>query len=82
MELSSVFSSAKATILTQNDGVPDCKLEGKPANYTVEQRKRWLKCRGFKQTGKFALLNDYLKSGNSHFLDSCIDKREMLKSYI
>ena len=82
VELSSVFSSAKATILKQNDGVPGFKLEGKPANYTVEQWKRWLKCRGFKQTGKFALLNDYLKSGNSHFPDSCIDKREMLKVLI
>ena len=37
VELSSVFSSAKATILKQNDGVPGFKLEGKPANYTVEQ---------------------------------------------
>ena len=75
-----LFQAREVTILTQNDGVLGCKLEGKPANYTVEQWKRWLKCRGIKQTGKFALLNDYLKSGNSHILDSCIDKRGMLKA--
>ena len=46
MKLSSVSSSAKATILTQNDDVPGCKFEGEPAKYTVEQLKRWIKCRG------------------------------------
>ena len=45
-------SSAKATILTENDGVPGCKFECEPANYTVEQLKCWLKCRGLKQAGK------------------------------
>jgi len=29
-------SSAKATILTQNNGVPGCKFEGEPEDYTVE----------------------------------------------
>ena len=52
LKLSSVSSSAKATILAQNDGVPACKFEGELAKYTVEQLKRLLKCRGIKQTGK------------------------------
>ena len=47
-DLSSVSSSAKAIILTQNDGIPACKFEGAPVNYTVQQLKRWLKCRGIK----------------------------------
>ena len=61
-------SSAKATILTENDGVPGCKFECEPANYTVEQLKRWLKCRGLKQAGKredlLARVKDSLTSGN------------------
>ena len=69
--LSSVSSSVKAIILTQNDGIPGCKFEAEPVNYTVEQ----LKCRGIKQTGKredlLARLNYCRKSGNSHILDSC-----------
>ena len=48
LKLSSVSSSAKATILAQNDGVPGCKFEGEPAKYTVEQLKCWLKCRRIK----------------------------------
>jgi len=36
-------SSAKATILTQNNGVPGCKFEGEPEDYTVEQLKRNVK---------------------------------------
>ena len=47
-DLSSVSSSAKTIILTQNDGIPGCKFEGEPVHYTVEQLKRWLKCRGIK----------------------------------
>lgn len=86
LKLSSISSSAKATILTQNDGVPGCKFEGEPANYTVEQLKRWLKCRGIKQTGKredlLARVNDFLKSGNSHILDSCIDNGKWLEAKI
>ena len=86
LKLSSVSSSAKATILTQNDGVPGCKFEGEPAKYTVEQLKRWLKCRGIKQTGKredlLARVNDCLKSGNSHILDSCIDNGKWLEAKI
>ena len=40
------------TILTEDDGVPGSKIEKDPDNYTVKQLKRWLKCRGLKQTGK------------------------------
>ena len=35
----------KGCFLTENDGVPGCELEGDPNNYTVDQLKRWLKCR-------------------------------------
>ena len=79
-----LLQSAKATILTQNDGVPGFKFEGEPAKYTEEQLKRWLKCRGSKQTGKredlLARVNDCLKSGNSHILDSCIDNGKWLEA--
>ena len=52
--------------------------------YTVEQLKCWLKCRGLKQAGKRedllgAHVNDCLKSGNHHILDSGIDNEEWLK---
>ena len=86
LKLSSVSSSAKATTFTQNDSVPGCNLEGDPAKYTVEQLKRWLKCRGIKQTGKredlLARVNDRLKSENSHILDSCMDNGKWLKGKI
>ena len=86
LKLSSISSSAKATIHAQNDGVPGCKFEGEPANYTVEQLKRWLKCRVIKQTGKredlLVRVKDCLKSGNSHILDSCIDNGKWLEAKI
>ena len=47
-----VSSSAKATILTENDDAPGSSFESEPAKYTVEQLKRWLKCRGLKQARK------------------------------
>ena len=69
-----------------NDGVPGCKFEGEPANYTVEQLKRWLKCRSIKPTGKredlHVRVKDSLKSGNSHILDSCIDNGKWLEAKI
>ena len=86
LKLSSISSSAKATNLTQNDGVPGCKFEGEPANYTVEQLKCWLKCRGIKQTGEredlLVRVKDCLNSGNSHILDSCIDYGKWLEAKI
>lgn len=46
-------SSAQSfTILTKDDGIPGSKFEKEPEEYTVEQLKRWLKCRGLKQSGK------------------------------
>jgi len=47
-----VSSSAQSfTILTEDDGIPGSKFETEP-EYTVEQLKRWLKCRGLKQSRK------------------------------
>ena len=81
-----VSSSAKATVLTENDDVPGSKFESEPANYTVEQLKRWLKCRGLKQSGKredlLARVNDSLKSGNHHILDPGIHNGKWLEAKI
>ena len=70
-------SSRPFTILTEDDGVPGSKFEREPENYTVEQLKRWLKCRGLKQSGKREELlrraRDCIKSGNHRTLDSSID---------
>ena len=81
-----VSTSAKATMLTENDGVPGSKFESEPANYTVEQLKRWLKCRGLKQAGKredlLARVNDCLKSGNHRILDPGIDNGKWLEAKI
>ena len=43
--------------LTQYDGVPGCEFVGEPENFTVEQLRRWLKCRDLKQAGKREVLN-------------------------
>lgn len=40
------------TVLTEEDGVPGSKFEREPEEYTVDQLKRWLKCRGLKLSGK------------------------------
>ena len=45
-------SSLVLTTLTENDNVPGSRFEHDPSEYTVEQLKRWLKCRGLKQSGK------------------------------
>ena len=70
-------SSRPFTILTEDDGIPGSKFEREPENYTVEQLKRWLKCRGLKQSGKREELlrraRDCIKSGNHRTLDSSID---------
>ena len=52
--------------------------------YTVEQLKRWLKCRGLKQARKRegllgARVNDCLKSRNHHILDPGIDNGKWLE---
>ena len=65
------------TILTQNDGVPGSKFEREPKSYTVEQLKRWLKCRGLKQSGKrpdlLVRVSDCINAGKHHLLDVSID---------
>ena len=40
------------TVLTEDDGIPGSKLEREAEEYTVDQLKRWLKCRGSKLSGK------------------------------
>ena len=40
------------TVLMQDDGVASSKFESEPENYIVDQLKRWLKCTGFKLSGK------------------------------
>ena len=73
LKVSSRTSSAQATILTENDGVPGCTFESEPENYTVEQLRRWLKCRGLKQAGKreelLTRVKDCVNGGNHYILD-------------
>ena len=40
------------TVLTDEDGVPGSKFERDPKEYTVDQLKLFLKCRGLKLNGK------------------------------
>ena len=59
------------TVLTKDDGVPGSKFEREAEYYTVDQLKRWLKCRGLKQGGK--RVKDCIFSGSHRTLDSSID---------
>ena len=65
------------TVLTEDDGVPGSKFEREPEYYTVDQLKRWLKCRGLKQGGKREEILKRVKycifSGSHGTLDSSID---------
>ena len=74
------------TVLTDEDGVPGSIFETEPGEYTVEQLKRWLKCRGLKLSGKRDELGkrvrDCVNSGNHHTLDSSIDNGKWLASKI
>lgn len=47
MDLISSTSKQRLTILTEND-VPGSRFDKEPDEYTVDQLKRWLKCRGLK----------------------------------
>ena len=64
-------------VLTEDDGVPGSKFEREPEYYTVDQLKRWLKCRGLKQGGKreeiLKRVKDCIFSGSHRTLDSSID---------
>ena len=70
-------SVRSSTVLTKDNGIPASKFERDPENYTVEQLRRWLKCRGLKQSGKreelLGRVRDCIKSGDHHTLDSSID---------
>ena len=61
------------TVLTEDDGVPGSNIEKEPENYTVDLLKRWLKCRGLKQSGKrneiVQRVSDCLKGPNHRILD-------------
>ena len=58
--------------------IPGSKFEHKPDQYTVEQLKRWLKCRGLKIGEKWEKLtscvSDCIKNGDHHILDVSIDQ--------
>ena len=64
------------TVLTEDDGVSGFKFEREPGEYTVDQLKRWLKCRGLKLSGKrediVQRLRDCVRSGSYHILDPVI----------
>ena len=74
------------TVLTDEDCVPGSIFEREPDEYTVEQLKRWLKCRGLKLSGNCdELVNgvrDCVNSGNHHTLDPSIDNGKWLASKI
>ena len=61
------------TVLTEDDNVPGSKFETEPENYTVEQLKQWLKCRGLKLCGKrnelVKRVTDCINSGNHYTLE-------------
>ena len=83
---SSSTSLLNLTTLTECDAVPGSYFEHDPSNYTAEQLKRWLKCRGLKQTGKRQVLvqrvSDCIKSGNHRSLDVSIDGGKWLAAKI
>lgn len=74
------------TTLTENDDVPGSKFENDPSDYTVDQLKRWLKCRGLKQSGKredlLQRVTDCIRSGNYRSLDVSIDGGKWLAAKV
>ena len=71
-------------MISENDEVPGSKFTSCPEDYKVDQLKRWLKCRGSKQSGKrqelIARVKDCIASGNHHLLDPGIDGGKWLKA--
>ena len=65
------------TVLTKDNDVPGSKFERDPQEYTFDQLKWWLKCRGLKLSGKpddlVKCVSDCIKSGNHHMLNASID---------
>ena len=84
MAKSDDLSTKKIVVLTENDEVPSSKFTSCPEDYTVDQLKRWLKCRGSKQSGKrqelITRVKDCIASGNHHLLDPGIDGGKWLKA--
>ena len=85
MAKSDDLSTKKIVILTENEQVPGSKFTSCPEDYTVDQIKRWLKCRGSKQRGKrqefiITRVKDCIASGNHHLLDPGIDGGKWLKA--
>ena len=75
------------TVLTEDDGVSGFKFERKPEEYTVDQRKRWLKYRGLKLSGErediVQRVRDCVRNGNYHTLDpaSIVENGLLLKFF-
>ena len=65
------------TVLTEDDGIPGSKFEREAEEYTFDQLKRWLRCRGLKLSGKrdelVERVRDCIKSGDHRKLDPSID---------
>ena len=78
------ITAKKVVILTENDAVPGSKFTSCPEDYTVDQLKRWLKCRGLKQSGKrqelITRVKNCITSGNHYLLDASIDDGKWLKA--
>ena len=75
------------TVLTEDDGVSGFKFERKSEQYTVDQLKRWSKCRGLKLSGKrediVQRVRDCVRNGNYHTLDpaSIVENGLLLKFF-
>ena len=77
MNANTSVSAVVLTTLTENDGVPGSYFDHDPSEYTVDQLKRLLKCRGLKQSGKrndlIHRVSDCIRSRNQHSPDVSID---------
>ena len=75
-----VSSFQSLTVVTDDDAVPDSVFDKEPKECTVEQLKRWLKCKGFKLRAVNAtslwnvlkIVKDCIDSGNHHTLHPSI----------
>ena len=73
-------------VLAEDEDVPGSKFERDLQEYTVNQLKWWLKCRGLKLSGKrddlVKRMSDCIKSGNHHMLDASIDDGKWFASKV